>query len=71
MRKACAVLGLLALVAAACTAAPGESLPLPQVWAGTPVPTVTEAISVESAEMVQEVARWGWGPISEIAWSKI
>lgn len=42
---------------------------LPKVWAGTPVPTASGPIAADNVRQVKEVARWGKGRLSSIAWS--
>lgn len=68
MRKAYLLLGLLILLCG-CIATQPESARLPQVWAGTPIPDVTEEITRENIQKIQEVARWGRGAIRQITWS--
>jgi hypothetical protein len=64
------MVGLVALILTfGCVATRTRGPSLPQVWDGTPVPEPAEAISLENVKEMQEVARWGKGTISEVAWS--
>jgi WD40 repeat protein len=65
------LLGLLSLfLLAGCSLFfPGSAPSLPQVWSGTPVPTAVATLSAENASRVVEIARWGKGSISDLAWS--
>jgi hypothetical protein len=45
-----------------------SSLALP-VFAGTPVPHPVTKISADTAGRAEQLARWGKGPIMQVAWS--